>query len=467
MLTSRSTKSNQGRQSRPPPSREVEYKFISETINNICYDIKSYAQKFFTQKHMNYSACQACYREIVKSWKLNPESFQTWKDFFEKLRIKDVDNDTKKKEIYTDLINTCERSKEFEVMIPRVRETLVKCVKEHVYKYCHSFAEETGGVDARPVLDYEETIRSYRKQIETKIDSINADIIRYSDIKSPFDKFIADGGIIGTLMENICVQLVETSHEVKKWISDDAAYPDKLLQEILFNNGYRDKLQEDGVKLQKRRSSLERSLERREKISRRVEKEFRSYKREKRKIKQSLHTVSLKIEKLEVQIKNKCMEIRHAQDSLTPRKPMSPRQEDELHIKLEKDKKEVDRLNEWLNVSQRQKSRLEKEFKEVSDRTYEFKVEFITNRNEQDEMKQSLLGMDIEWKSLQERLEGLDRKTAVMKHVRLLKMSPETLRKLYRRRREFYQQGEYEWSCRLRQSRIHTFTTGKSTIAKT
>ena len=442
MLTARSTKSNQGRQSRPPPSREVEYKFISETINEICYGIKSYAQTFLTQKHVDYIACQKCYKEILQAWKLNPESFSTWKEFFEKLKIKDVSDETKGKEVYTDLINICERSKEFEVMIPRVREKLVKCVKEHVYKYCHSFAEETGGVDARPVLDYEETIRSSRKLIEAKIDSINADIIRYSEVKSPVDKFIGDGGSVGTLMENICVQIVETSHEVKKWINDDAAYPDKLLQEILFNNSYREKLQEDVVKLQKRRSSLERSLERRGKISRRVEKEFGTHKREKRKIKQSLHTVSAKIEKLEIQIDNKEKEITHTRNALTPRKAISPRHEDELHVKLEQDSKEIDRLYEWLNVSQRQMARLQKEFKEVSDRTYEFKVEFITNRNEQEEMGQSLMGMEIELKSLQERLETIDRKTAVMKHVRLLKMSPETLRKLYRRRREFYQQGQ-------------------------
>ena len=443
MLTSRSTKSNQGRQSRPPPSREVEYKFISETINEICYDIKSYAQKFFTQNNVDYTGCQTCFREILKSWNLSSDQFPTWKEFCEKLKFKEVSDEMKKKKVYTDLINTCERSKEFEVMIPRVREKLVKCVKDHVYKYCHSFNEETGGVDARPVLDYEETIRSYRKMIETKIDSINADIIRYSEVKSPFDKFIGEAGIVGTLMENICVQIVETSHEVKKWINDDAAYPDKLLQEILFNNGYREKLQEDVVKLQKRRSSLERSLERREKISRRVEKEFRTHKREKRKIKQSLHTVSAKIDKLENQIDEKEKEITNTKNALTPRKAMSPRHENELHAKLEKDSKELDRLYEWLNVSQRQNARLQKEFKEVSDRTYEFKVEFITNRNEQEEMSQSLMGMEIELKSLHERLESIDRKTAVMKHVRLLKMSPETLRKLYRRRREFYQQGLY------------------------
>ena len=441
MLTSRSTKSNQGRQSRPPPSREVEYKFISETINEICYDIKSYAQKYFTQKHFNYTECQEYYREIVKSWKLNPESFLTWKEFLEKVKIKDVDDDIKKKETYTDLLTLCERSKEFEVMIPRVREKLVKCVKDHVFKYCHSFAEETGGVDARPVLDYEETIRTYRKLIESKIDSINADIIRYSEIKSPLNKFITEGANVVVIMETICVQLVETSHEVKKWISDDAAYPDKLLQEILFNNGYRDKLHEDVVKLQKRRSSLERSLERREKISRRVEKDYRCHRREKRKIKHSLHTVTAKIEKLENQIEYKSKDIRQIKNALTPRKAMTPRQEDDLHIKLENETKELERLCEWLNVSQRQTIRLEKELKEVSDRTYEFKVEFITNKNEQDEMKQSLIGMDIELKSMQERLESLDRKTTVLKHVRLLKMSPETLRKLYRRRREFYQQG--------------------------
>lgn len=441
MSTPRSQRSLQGRRSRPPPSREVEYKLIHDTVNDVCNTIKKYAQRYFTKTEVDYEACLACFKEIIQVWRVDSREFHSWKDFLERLSSNNIEKSVTDKGLYKDLIHICERSKEFETMIPHVREKTVSCVKEHVYKYCHSFAEETGGVDAGIVIDYEQQIRNYKRDIEKTINAINADILRYSDVKSPFEKFIGEGGHIGKLMENICVQIVEIAHEVKKWISDDAAFPDKLQQEILFNNGYKETLQEDVFKLHQRKESLERSLERRAKVKKRVEKNYKAHKREKKKRKDSLQTIQLKIERLEFQIDQKNESLEGTRTALSTRRTKSPKQEEEIHAKLAKQLKEIDRLSDWLTVAKRQRSRLEKELKEISDRTYELKVELVTNRHESEEMQGSLEGMEMELKSLHERLENLDRKTAVMKHIRVLKMSPETLRKLYRRRREFYQQG--------------------------
>lgn len=439
MSTPRSQRSLQGRRSRPPPSREVEYRLIHDTVNDICGTIKKYAQKYFTKKEIDYVSCLSCFKEIVKTWRVDPNHFNSWKDFLERVGENNIDKSVTNKEVFKDLIHICERSKEFEVMIPHVRERIVNLVKEHVYKYCHSFAEETGGVDAGVVVDYEQQIRNYKREIEKMINAINGDILRYSDVKSSFERFVGESGHIGKLMENICVQIVEIAHEVKKWTSDDAAYPDKLQQEILFNNGYKETLQEDVFKLHQRKESLERSLERHAKVRKRVEKHYKAHKIEKRKRKESLQTIQLKIERLEFQIDQRNETMEETRTALTSRR--TPRQEVEMHAKLAKHLKEIDRLHDWLDVAKRQRTRLEKELKEISDRTYELKVELVTNRHESEEMQNSLEGMELELRASHERLDSLDRKTDVMKHIRVLKVSPETLRKLYRRRREFYQQG--------------------------
>ena len=439
MLSNRSTR--QGRVSRPPPSREVEYKYIQDTINDICNTIKKFAQRFFPEKEVDYRACHSCCLEIVKIWNIDIKQINSWKDFMEKVNTNNIDKDVKVKSIYADLIHIFDRAKEFEHMIPHIRERTLRCVKDHVYKYCHSFVEETGGVDAKIIAEYEDQIRSNKSEIEDKFNSINADILRYSEMKSPLEKFITEAEIIAKLMESICVQIVEVCHVIKQWINDDAMYPDKLQQEILFNNGYRETLQVDVEKLFKRKSSLERSLERRQKANRKVDKDYTKHKQEKRRRKESLHTVKLKIERWEFQIAQKSESIEGTKTALSSRRTISPRQEEELHATLSKTANEIDRLNEWLTVMRRQKTRLEKELKEISDRTYELKVELVTNRHDHEEMQSSKEGMEIELKSMRERLDDLDRKSKVMKHIRILKMSPETLRKLYRRRREFYQQG--------------------------
>lgn len=449
VATMLSTRSFPGRASRPPPSREVEYRLINETVNEICGTIKKFAQKYFTQRQIQYKDCVTCFQEVATSINVKTDNLGSWKEFREKLTKGTVSKGLQESSAYGELMLIFDRSRDFEVMIPQIREKLVTCVKEHVYKYCHSFAEETGGIQTSVVADYENQIRNYRRDIENKITSINSDILRYSEVKSPLEKFIGEGGSVGTLMENICVQIVEISHDVKKWISDDAAYPDKLQQEIVFNSGYNDTLQEDVIKLYKRRSSLERSIERRAKHCKKVERDYKIFRTEKRKRKSSLQTVNAKIEKYEFQIAQKGNVIEGTRTALSTRRIISPRQEEELHMKIDKNVKEVERLNDWLVVALRQRIRLERELKEISDRAYELKVELVTTRQEQEEMIGSLEGMNIEVKSMQERLEDVNRKTEVMKHIRLLKMSPETLRKLYRRRREFYQQGQLNEACRF------------------
>ncbi|WAR30913.1 hypothetical protein MAR_033455, partial [Mya arenaria] len=382
-----------------------------ETVNDVCLTIKTYAQKYFSKKGLDHDACAQCYKEIVKTWNQEPGHFTNWKEFMEKVGENNIDKTLKHKNVYKDLIHLCERSKEFETMIPHVRERIVNCVKDHVYKYCHSFSEETGGVEASIVTEYEQQIRNYKRDIEKMINAINSDILRYSDVKSSFERFIAEGANIGKLMESICVQIVEIAHEVKRWISDDSAYPDKLQQDILFNTGYKDTLQEDVFKLQKRKHSLERSLERRSKVRKKTEKEYNIHRKEKKKRKDSIQTLQLKIERLEFQISQKTEHVEGTKTALSTKRTLTPRQEEDMHAKLAKNLREIDRLSEWMSVAKRQRTRLERE-------------------------------------SMHERLDNLDRKTTVMKHIRVLKMSPETLRKLYRRRREFYQEGQLTDACR-------------------
>lgn len=398
MSTPRSNRSLQEGRSRPPPSREVEYRFIQDTVNDLCTVIKNYAQKYFTKKEINFDACAMCFKDIVKTWRLETGEFNNWKEFMEHANGNHIDKTVKNQAAFRDLIHICERSKEFEVMIPQVRERMLNCVKEHVYKYCLSFAEETGGVDTGIVTEYEQQIRNYKRDIERMLTAINGDILRYSDVKSSFERFVTEGGNIGTLMESICVQIVEIAHEIKKWTGDDAAFPDKLQQEILFNNGYKETLQQDVFKLHQRRESLERSLERRAKVRKKVEKDYAVYRREKKKRKDSIQTLEMKIERLEFQIQHKNETVEGAKTSLSNKRMLSPRQEEEMHTKLAKTLKEIDRLSEWLSVATRQKVRLEKEQKDISDRTYELKVELVTNRHESEEMNTSLEGMDIELK---------------------------------------------------------------------
>jgi hypothetical protein len=129
-----------------------------------------------------------------------------------------------------------------------------------------------------------------------------SNILEYGEIKTPFENFISEGSVHAKLMEETCVLLIEVSHTAKRWIAEDSGYPDKLLQDIFFNNSYKEKLEDDIGKLRQRIRSTEGSIERKKKTHISLAREHSSHKKQKHRVKQSLEVVILKIKKLEKDI---------------------------------------------------------------------------------------------------------------------------------------------------------------------
>ncbi|XP_033763777.1 uncharacterized protein LOC117344980 [Pecten maximus] len=422
------------RREHPPPTREAEYKAIISKVNDVCLQIRKFAKKYLDRKAVDYAECDKCLLELLRSWEMDATDFKTWKEFSDKLKFREIRPEMRESESYENLLYICDRAKAFETTIPGIREKLVKCTREHLQKYCKSFIEEMGSLDIRPVFDYDEALKGYKADIEGKIDQINTNILTYGELKSPFDKFVSEGSVHGSLMEEVCVAVVEVSHAVKKWVSEDAAYPDRLLQEIFFNNSYKENLEEDILRLNAKHRDAERSLERKHKTFSYLHRQHLSHKKEKTKLKSSLETVTNKIEKLDQQQRQKQEEIAGLHTTLGDKTPRSHRDKEELGLKLDRTEENMDRVREWKSVSERQHIRLERELKQVSDRTYELKVEAVTVRHEEDEIKNSLLGIEIEVKSIKDRITSIEEKNAVLKKIRVLKLSPDTLRMIHKRR---------------------------------
>ena len=132
------------RAKRPPATREAEYKLIVEAVNEVCLEIRKFAKKYLAQKNVDYEKCYKCLEELLQSWEMEVTQFATSKEFWEKHKLKEISDTMKEKEGYKTLVFVCERARTFEHMIPGVREKLVDCVRDHLYKYCRSFVEEAG-----------------------------------------------------------------------------------------------------------------------------------------------------------------------------------------------------------------------------------------------------------------------------------------------------------------------------------
>lgn len=431
-----------GRKSRPPASREAAYRMIIRYVNEVCIQIRKFAKKYLNRDAIDYSACEKCLKDLCALWETDPSKFSTWKEFFEKHKLKNIEDNMRKKDAYKDLLHICERAREFELMVPGVREMIVECARGHLYKYCQSFIEETDDIEIQPVLEYEEAINAYRNEIDAKIDKINKNILEYGELKKPFETFVTDGNVHGKLMEDTCVLLIEVSHAAKKWIAEDAAYPDKLLQDVFFNNSYKEKLEDDIDKLRQKIRASEGSIERKRKSHITLVREHSNQKKHKHRAKQSLETVVLKLQKLDRDIEAKNSEIEKLKEEIADKTPVSPRYRTDLKLSLEREYVNLEKLEENKQVMERQKVRLEKEFKSVNDRTYEYKVEAVTNRHEQHEIRQKMLGMEIEIKSVQDRIVSIDEKSGILKKIRLLNLSPDTLRMMHKRRIKIPENGK-------------------------
>nr|XP_022322291.1 filamin A-interacting protein 1-like isoform X2 [Crassostrea virginica] len=433
---------NKKRNTRPPPTREAEYKVMIDIVNDVCLEIRKFAKMYINGLNLEYDTCAACLDELMASWNMDASQFSTSKEFWEKNKIKLVDESIRKKQAYKDLVFICERARTFEHMIPNIRESLVECARDHLYKYCRSFIEETyDEVQIRPIIEYEELITTSKKEIDQKIDSLNNNILKYGEMKSPFRDFISKGNIHAALMEEISVLNIEIAHAIKKWIADDASYPERLLQEVFFNNSYKENLVENIRKLEEEKQVMVKNLDKKHRVNYSVMRDHAYHKKEKHKLKNSLETVNFKIEKLEKQIEGINIEINDLKEAVADKTPIAPRDRQELRRKLEKAEADLDRLEERKDVMERQHGRLDKELKRISDRTYELKVELVTNRHDQEEMKQGILGVEIEMKSILERLSSIDEKQEILKRVRELKLSPDTLRRINTRKQEVITKG--------------------------
>lgn len=226
---------NKKRNNRPPPTREAEYKVMIDIVNDVCLEIRKFAKKYINDIVLKYDSCATCLNELLASWQMDSSQFSTSKEFWEKHKIKLVDEDIRKKKEYKELVFICERARTFERMIPNLRERLVECARDHLYKYCRSFIEETyDEVQIRPIIEYEELITTSKKEIDQKIDSLNNNILKYGEMKSPFSEFISKGHIHTALMEEICVLNIEIAHAIKKMDRRRFIVPRAIASRSLF-----------------------------------------------------------------------------------------------------------------------------------------------------------------------------------------------------------------------------------------
>ncbi|XP_067660779.1 myosin heavy chain, cardiac muscle isoform-like [Haliotis asinina] len=416
-----------------PPSRQAEHRRINDIIHEVNYGIRKFNREHFEGKSIDYHACSECMDKLLEEWEMDKDSLSTWKEFVDITNTKIIDKKTKRSQQFKTLLHLCHRARDFELMVPVMRNKLVSCVNDHMYKYCLSFEEDSRPHEVTPIKDYEAAIASHKVEIDEKLNAVNHSILRYGELKSPFYKFVFEGQEHGTLMEDITATFSEISEMLKKWVQDDASYPEKLNQEIQFNNSYKEKLQNDIATLHDKKSHNSQQIDKMQRSRVKLEKEYNIYKQEKIKTKRRLETVELKIERLGKEREASTEKLEEQKGKRGQKN--SPREKSDIDRQIDKCQRDLELLDERERPMKRQRSRLKKEHKEVSDRTYELKVEVVTLRHKQFELRKEMDNIDVEISSIQERIASIDQKTDVIRKIRDMKLLPTYLRKRHLEKR--------------------------------
>lgn len=426
-----------------PPSRESEHKAITDTINQVCTKIKRFVKMYLNQPQIDYATCSSYLADLARSWSIELGNIKNSKDFVGKCKENNVNKGSRQFQTFQDLLTICDRAKDFESTIHQVWEKLVDCARNHVYKYCQSLAEYSESIEIKPVVEYDYFIERNKNVIDAKIREMNSKILQYGELKLSFHTFVVSGNKHMSVMEDMCILIVEISQALKEWVNEDIAYPERLWQEIVFNGSYKDKIHDDIDKFYFERASHLKRIERRKVANKKLIREHTKYKRERDRLKQSVEVISNRLSRLHEQIDETEQELQSVNASLNNRLPITPRQREDSIIQQDQLKQNGNKLHEQVEVMTKQHGRVQKYLKQMSDRTYEIKVEVITNRHEAEELEKQVADMDLDIREQQEQTHSIGKKSVVARKIRDMKLSPDTLRKIHQEKLARKPKGDY------------------------
>ncbi|ESO93519.1 hypothetical protein LOTGIDRAFT_161621 [Lottia gigantea] len=416
----------------PPYSRDAEHKYILKITQKISSNIKDFKQDFIQGVRIDYPSCVKCLDRVLEDWEKDKGELKTWRDYLDLVTYKQVDRKVKTSAEFKDLYFICDRTSHFEGLISdRLNPELMRCMYDHLYRYCVSFELETKGLEIESVQIYETDLTLYRKNIDSKFDAIADAINQIENLGSPFHDLVTNGRDQETQIEDVCDMLLDICQTAKSWIKQDKGYSEEIWQEMQTYQSNRLNLKDEESKLFKKTAGIIKKIEHTEKLKKQAIKKYETNKRERKKLQSRIEVVEDKLVRLHINIERKREAFYKTQEHRALENPLTPRMQITYDERLDSLQRDVYSMDGQIDPTEKHLQKLKLDLKNTRDTTYEHKVDAATRDNEIHDLRKELPPIDIELQAIKDEIKSNEAKLAVMQKIRSHIAIADTLRKLH------------------------------------
>lgn len=215
----------------PPVSLESERRKAMMLVHGVEKDVHRFREIYLQNYHNPLSSDIEEFLVFVAERSETRRPPRTQEDF---VRLLESVQDTAKLEFPNELHHVSvamERVRCFHDLMTSVENRLKAALDNHVGRYCHAFSAEAEGHDITCVLEYENSIVSWRSAVGQAFALLQDVIASVAEASIPFENLVLNHDRVLQGMRRALEVLQRIYAPLKDWVSADEAYVRKLQDE--------------------------------------------------------------------------------------------------------------------------------------------------------------------------------------------------------------------------------------------
>ncbi|XP_074655621.1 uncharacterized protein LOC141909134 [Tubulanus polymorphus] len=402
------------RKEKLPVSLEQEHKIIQNVLKDSNEALRQYEDGCrnlsISEEGCESEAFKAWCQELLLYWEIEEAELIDVETFQNLCRQNKIDRIHESKDEFEKINDLCERYAKFVQEIPAVKRHVTNAIRNHLFKYCVSFSKELEQeCELSPVKEYDQSIAEWRILLGEYLNQIKRHIDDMSNQSKPFINFLLNSKAIYHLIDSVVGDLKKCCHVIRDWLKHDHDYVREL------------------------HDTLEKAI-----------KDLKPKKRQKMKVKHSLETIEKSKERNREEIltmEDEFEKLKVKKEALEKRPHFSdPELKSYFRIlgPIPEYQKQMEVVKDWLlkldgndKAYTRQTTRLTKERKQLSETIYEDEIHITELESEKRDAQKVAAELmdDIRYREME--IETHGRKLNQLTKLYDLKLSPDSLRKIY------------------------------------
>ncbi|PVD31734.1 hypothetical protein C0Q70_07152 [Pomacea canaliculata] len=416
----------------PPVSLESERRKAMMLVHGVEKDVHRFREIYLQNYHNPLSSDIEEFLVFVAERSETRRPPRTQEDF---VRLLESVQDTAQLEFPNELHHVSvamERVRCFHDLMTSVESRLKAALDNHVGRYCHAFSAEAEGHDIPCVLEYENSIVSWRSAVGQAFALLQDVIASVVEASISFENLVLNHDKVLQGMRRALEVLQRIYAPLKDWVSADEAYVRKLQDEAhgllrrkvaVLEKTRRQSSQADTMKTKVARTNHE-TVKLKERVDQ-AEDEFHSTRRHEMELADSAAQV-------EMEMANKRQELQGLERQFLTRQFNSEARDRRLMAQSAALHQELDTLRKRLDATHMKAERARRQRLLVQREVHKLKT--LHERSIQAVLVAS---DDAEFKShdvheLQEAVRVISQKLTAVRRIHALKTRPDILRRLYR-----------------------------------